>query len=135
MEILELKADKTNLEKMLDFIIENYSGYIKDKKTLYRLKVASEEALMNIINYAYQGDNGDICITFEYIEKSNYTVLSIKDKGIAFNPLKVGEPDLKTEVENREVGGLGVFMIKKLMDKVAYERKDNTNILTLTKNV
>ena len=135
MEKLRIEAKKENLNMMIDFIVDKYSEKVTDKKAINKMRVVSEEALLNIINYAYPDKNGELEICYEYDESGNFIEIRIIDEGKPFNPLEQEKPELHTAVEDRQIGGLGIYMIKQIMDKVDYERKDQQNILTLIKHI
>lgn len=135
MEKLRIEAKKENLNMMIDFIVDKYSEKVTDKKAIPKMRLVSEEALINVIDYAYPDKNGELEICYEYDESGNFIEIRIIDEGKPFNPLEHDKPDLDTAVEDREIGGLGIFMIKQIMDKVIYERKDQQNILTLIKHI
>ncbi len=103
---------------------------------LMNLNLCLEEALTNVIFYAFEEEGKyPIAITFTLSEKENVSII-LEDKGKAFNPLEeVREPDLDAKVEDRRIGGLGVFFIKQFMDKVEYTRKGNTNQLLMLKQI
>ena len=90
---------------------------------------------MNIISYAYEDDEniGEILIGYEYDKKDNYVILKMCDYGIKFNPIEEKDPDLSTDIMERDIGGLGVFLIKKISDFIEYEREKGMNILTIKK--
>ncbi len=133
MDSIIIQANKENLEKMILFIVERYAKLINDKKSVNQMRLVAEEALLNIINYAYPDEKGDIEIRYDYNQPDNIMTLNIIDNGIAFNPLCEKDPDLTVPVEDRQIGGLGIFMIKKIMDIVNYERAGDQNILSLQK--
>lgn len=102
-------------------------------KRLIQLSIALEEVVMNIINHAYApAETGKISIGFE--DQGDQVFISISDTGVAFNPLGMAAPDVKSNLMDRPIGGLGVMMVKKFMDKVAYEHCNNENTLHLTFN-
>lgn len=102
-------------------------------KRLIQLSVALEEVVVNIINHAYgQKGRGDILVGFD--DQAEAVVVSLSDTGLAFNPLEAAEPDVEMALLDRPIGGLGIMMVKKLMDEVHYERRNNENILFLTLN-
>jgi anti-sigma regulatory factor (Ser/Thr protein kinase) len=135
MEKLRIEAKKENLNMMIDFIVDKYSEKVTGKKAIHKMRLVSEEALINVIDYAYPDKNGELEIRYEYNKEDDFIEIRIIDEGKPFNPLEHDKPDLDTAVEDREIGGLGIFMIKQIMDKVIYERKDQQNILTLIKHI
>ncbi len=103
---------------------------------LMNLNLCLEEALTNIIFYAFEEEGKyPVRITFKYEKDKNVSIL-LEDEGKAFNPLEeVKAPDLDADVEERKVGGLGVFFIKQFMDIVNYQREGNTNQFLMLKQI
>jgi anti-sigma regulatory factor (Ser/Thr protein kinase) len=100
-----------------------------DATRMSGLQVAVEEAFVNICNYAYPNTTGRVSITAEAAGED--LVLEISDHGIPFNVLLLPDPDTSQDIHEREVGGLGCYLIRKLTDKASYRRKNGANILTL----
>ena len=99
-----------------------------------RLNLALEEAVTNVVMYAYPaGEEGDVDIVAALSEGS--LLFTISDKGIPFDPTKKEDADITLGVEERQIGGLGIFLVRQLMDTVEYERKDGYNILTMKKKL
>ena len=120
-----------NLETMLDFIEHSVKEVGFDAKKSNEVRLASEEVLVNVINYAYPDKQGNIEIACTADDKR--LLLEIVDWGIPFNPLLLLEPDIKSPMEKRKIGGLGIYMVRSIMDRVDYRRDEDKNILTLTK--
>jgi anti-sigma regulatory factor (Ser/Thr protein kinase) len=95
------------------------------------IELALEELLVNIISYAYPGGAGHIEVTCRP-DARNRLVVEITDSGNPFNMLAYGDPDTTAAIEERRIGGLGIFFVKQLMDEVHYRREDDRNILTIT---
>lgn len=129
------KAELAALPSMLDWIrIQLEKTGLSDVE-IRRIEIALEEGLVNIISYAYQGEVGTIEVSIDHLERE-YIEITLKDYGLPFNPLKQKrEIDPLIPVEEMEVGGLGILFMQKLMDKVEYIRQENTNILSLRKNL
>jgi len=132
------------LQIKLPAILENLTRFIEsvsdcarlkgfDAKRLTQIDLALEEALVNIINYSYPDKEGDAEIVCS-MDSDNRFVIEIRDWGVPFDIRSLDEPDLISDVSGRKVGGLGVFMIRKLMDDVEYRFEDHANILTLIVN-
>lgn len=105
----------------------------KDEGLLFKLRLAVEEAVENIVNYAYADGAG-------YLEAETHVkdgVLSIvlRDAGVPFNPLEKEDPDITLSAEDRPIGGLGIFLCKQLMDSVEYEFSNGCNKLTIRKRI
>lgn len=119
------------LNEFLDLIFEEVGV---DMEVCMSLNLAMEEAVVNVIDYAYpQGTSGSIDINVLADEDS--IVFVIMDSGIPFDPTAAKEVDTTLPLEERPIGGLGIHLIRKIMDDVSYERRDNKNILTLRKNI
>jgi len=129
-----LAAKMESLDKAVDFIIEGASRLKFSDKDISQIRLAAEEIVVNIINYAYPEKVGDIHISYR-IQDTVTLVVEITDSGIAFNPLSLSEPDINTPLDKRKIGGLGVYLVKKIMDDVSYGRKDSRNILVFTKTI
>lgn len=128
---IELDAVRNNFSSFMDFIESHLADTGLDKKETIKIMTASEEALVNIITYAYTGLHGKLKVEFQTRPGSiNITFI---DGGMAFNPLQKKDADVSLPLEERKSGGLGILMIKKLVDDVKYEYKENKNHLTITK--
>lgn len=98
------------------------------------LNLVLEELVTNIIFYGY--DDKEVHEISIQLSLDNKVIqLQIEDDGREFNPLLLAEPNIDESIENRKIGGLGIFFVRKIMDHITYERKNNNNILTLTKNI
>jgi serine/threonine-protein kinase RsbW len=95
------------------------------------IELAVEEVLVNIFNYAYPEGGGDVEMICQ-LDAPGRLVLQVADRGIAFDMLAYDDPDTTAEIENRRIGGLGIFFVKQLMDDVRYRREHDRNVLTLT---
>lgn len=98
-----------------------------------RILIAIDEIINNIANYAYAGGHGEM--TVEYGVDGDIAYVRFTDTGIAYNPLDKPDPDTTLSARERDVGGLGIFMVKKTMDNVEYERIGDQNRLTIRKNI
>ena len=136
MPVKIFEAADENLEAVNDFIHEQIKPFSCHSQTLFQIDLAVEEIFVNISHYAYSPDKGTVQIDCS-VEKTSDApaklTVSFTDSGKAFNPLAIPDPDITLSVEEREIGGLGIFLTKKYMDSVLYERRDKQNILTFTK--
>lgn len=130
MSSIQLPAKIENMELLVQFISDIARKLGFSGKRVKEIELATEEALVNIINYAYPDHSGDIKVTCTQ-DPSKALVIKIEDTGIAFDISSLKDPDISAGISDREVGGLGVFLIRKLMDKVQYHRKNKKNILEL----
>lgn len=96
------------------------------------INLALEEAVSNVMLYAYPGKSGQVLIECDKFDK---LVFTITDSGVPFDPTQQEDPDVTQSAEDRPIGGLGIFLVRQIMDDIRYERKDNKNILTLTKKL
>ncbi|MGM0509399.1 MAG: ATP-binding protein [Fusobacteriota bacterium] len=136
MEKFETKAIMDNLEDMIQFVLENVSKRVEDDKKLKnKIRLACEEVFVNIINYAYGDETGDIEIYYEDDLENNTFTIIVEDSGVEFDPFKREDPDIDLPMEERTIGGLGIFMVKNIMDDVEYKRKDGKNILKMVKGL
>jgi anti-sigma regulatory factor (Ser/Thr protein kinase) len=130
MRSIKLPAIIENLERFNDFVLECARNHAIPFRKTHKLQVAIEEALVNIFQYAYPDGPGDV--ELRCLEGPEGTlVLEIIDTGIPFDPRVVEDPDIESGIDDREVGGLGIFLIKNLVDELDYRREGNINILRL----
>ena len=130
MPIVCVDAVKENLPNVIEFVTK-LLGENADGKLVFELELICEEVFVNICNYAYGENVGKAEI--EACKLSDCIVVKFIDSGKKFNPLEITEPNIHAPLEERSIGGLGIFMTKKLSDKLLYERTDNKNILTVIK--
>ena len=103
-------------------------------KTTIQMSVAIDEIYSNIVYYAYgEESSGPATVTVIYEEEDNAVKLCFADKGIPYDPLAKEDPDITLSAEQRGIGGLGIFMVKKTMDGVEYKYENGQNILTIKK--
>ncbi len=134
MPVKTYPAKMEHFESMMSFIEEGARGQGFEGKILNKIKLAGEEILINVIKYAYAGGEGDIEISCGAAQPGGLE-LRISDSGIAFDPLEKKDPDINASVDERQIGGLGIYMTKQIMDDVRYERRGEKNVLTLVKNL
>ncbi len=104
-------------------------------KVIRQINIVIDEIFSNIANYAYEGDDGKVRIRLNILKETGEAEIIFMDKGLPFNPLETDEPDLSGDAEERTVGGLGIFVVRKTMDAVNYKYKDGINILTIRKKI
>lgn len=131
---LIIKNEVSEILRLAAFVEEIGKELNLDSKLVMNLNLILEEAVSNIINYAYpKEENRQIII--DAVKNNNSLVFTITDDGIAFDPTKVAEADISLPLEERQIGGLGIFLIKKIMDQVIYQRIDDSNVFTLKKEL
>ncbi len=131
MDHLILPAKLTNLERMFAFIRQAAVRQCFTEEQQDKIQLACEEMLVNVINYAYPGKEGDLEITLE--NKEGCLEIGIIDSGIPFDPLAHAAPNILAPMEERKIGGLGIFIMRKIMDQVHYRREGEHNVLTMVK--
>lgn len=133
MKELQLEAKIENLDTVIgsaeEFLEENGCSM----KEAMQITIAVEEIYVNIAHYAYAPETGMATVQMELIEDPKGVKFTFIDEGIPFDPLAKEDPDVDAPLEKRQIGGLGIFMVKQSMDEVHYERKDNKNIFSMTK--
>lgn len=131
MTSIKLPAMIEHLERLLGFVSEHAKDQGFTSDMLKKIELASEEALVNVFNYAYSDKHdGEVEVSCG-LDDNNRFVIEIMDSGTPFNPLSLSEPNLTEDVSDRKIGGLGIHLIKKMMDEVEYRREGNNNVLSL----
>ena len=133
----ELTVDATieNIEKVTDFVNEELEKLDCPMKAQIQIDVAIDELFGNIAHYAYNPNVGTATIRMEVVQDPMAVVLTFIDHGIPYDPLAKEDPDIKLSAEERKIGGLGIYMVKKSMDEITYEYKAGQNILRIKKNL
>ena len=134
-EQLTVDAKRENLTQVLTFIDGILESEDCDMKAMMQLDVAVEEIFINIASYAYTDSVGKAQILVTVTEDPKAVEIEFRDKGTPFDPLAKPDPDTTLSAEERQIGGLGIYMVKKSMDKVSYEYKDGQNILRIVRNI
>ena len=134
MAELTVAADDVNLESVQDFIRGQIGFSCENVKTLMQIDLAVEEIFVNIAHYAYI-DGGDVRITCDVDDNPPVLTVTFADSGKPFDPLAKPDPDVTADVEDRGIGGLGIFLTKKYMDNVVYQYRDGQNILEISKKL
>ncbi len=127
---IKIPARLEYLQKSIDLVSSCARGQGFNQKKILEIELAAEEALVNIFKYAYKGREGDVEIICGLDNNENF-ILEISDTGEPFNVLSVADPDITADISERQIGGLGVFLMKKLTESVQYRYEDNKNILSL----
>ena len=127
---IQIEAQREKLDELLDMIRIDLNLMCCPMDKQISLEICIEEIFVNIASYAYGEQTGMAFITEEVT--NNSISLCFRDKGIPYDPLAKEDPDTTLSAEEREIGGLGIFMVKTMMDSVMYEYKDGFNCLTMT---
>ena len=132
---LDIEAVEENLNKVMAFVDENLEAVGCSMKAQMQIDIAVEEVFVNICKYAYHPEKGRAVVRVEVSDDPVQVKITFIDHGKPYDPLQKDDPDVTLSAEDREIGGLGIFMVKQTMDAVEYEYKDGSNILTLVKNL
>ena len=120
---------------LTDQINEVLEGLDCPMKAQMQIDVAIDELMANIASYAYGTDKGEVTVRVDYAADTRTVSITFIDSGIAYDPSGKPDPDVTLAAEEREVGGLGIFLVKKTMDDMAYVRRDGLNVLTIFKHI
>lgn len=118
------------LNELIDIMCEEVG---LDMAMTMNINLAVEEAVVNVMSYAYPNSTGNVQVDIKANPQT--VVITLTDSGIPFDPTKKSEVDTTLSVEERPIGGLGIHLVRQIMDSIRYERSDNQNILTLEKNI
>lgn len=135
MKELKIEAAVKNIEVVTDFVNEELERLNCSPKARTQISIAIDELFGNIARYAYTPDVGNAEVRLEVEENPLSVIITFIDNGKPFNPLEQAYPDVTSSAEDREIGGLGIFLVKKTMDMVEYEYKEGQNILKIKKNL
>lgn len=131
--MLTVDAKTENVEKITQYANEILEEAGCPMKVQFQIDIAIDEVFSNIALYAYQGKEGGTADFDIKVEKSTVTLV-FSDSGIPYNPLENDEPDVTLSADDRKIGGLGIYMVRKSMDKVLYSFDNGHNVLTLVKS-
>ena len=131
---MKVAAELDNLYVVLDVLRDFAKRQRIDAEKISQLELTTEEMFVNIVHYAYPDTRGNIEIHYTLTDDHTF-VIEFSDWGIPFDPLSVPAPDLAAYVKNQTIGGLGIFLVRKLMDDVQYRRENGKNMLTLVMNL
>ena len=135
MKELTLPATIENIESVIDFVNGQLEEIKCPLKAQMQIDIAIDELFGNIAHYAYNPETGPATVRVEVTEDPIAVVITFIDRGVPYDPLKKEDPDITLSAEERAIGGLGIFMVKKTMDEISYEYKDGKNILRIKKNM
>ena len=133
-ETLTLHNDISEVPQLNDFIEAVAERLGIEPSTALQLQLAVEEAVVNVMDYAYPPDSvGEVSVATT--SDGQCLKIVITDSGIPFDPTEQEKADISLSAEERQIGGLGILLVNEIMDTVSYERKDGKNVLTLTKQL
>ncbi len=130
MDTLRQPARMENLESFRSYVIDKAASWGILDEMLFKIELVLEELLTNVIRYGYADGAGDIEVGCNRLGDTTFH-LFIRDWGNEFNPLAKEDPDLTKGIDERPIGGLGIHLVRKMVDKISYERTDDCNVLNL----
>lgn len=134
MRELVIDATVENIERVTEFVDGQLEQFGCPVKAQMQIDLAIDELFGNIAHYAYSPEVGPATVRVEVTEQPLAVVVTFIDNGVPYDPLKGEEPDITLSAEERQIGGLGIYIVKKSMDEISYEYKDGQNILKIKKN-
>ena len=135
MKELTLEAVKENITAVTMFVDEQLEALECSMKAQMQLDVAVDELFTNIASYAYPSGTGNATIRLDFDPADRMFSITFIDSGIPYNPLEKPDPDVTLSAEERSIGGLGIFLVKKTMDDMTYRYENNQNIVTIRKKI
>ena len=135
MTELTVAATVENIETVTEFVNEQLEAMDCPMKAQMQIDIAIDELFGNIAHYAYNPEIGQATVRVEVAEDPLAVVITFIDNGTPYDPLKKEDPDVTLSAEERDIGGLGIYMVKKSMDEITYEYLDGKNILKIKKNL
>lgn len=135
MKELTIDATIENIASVTAFVDRQLEQLDCPVKTQMQVDMAIDELFSNIANYAYNPEIGVATVRVEVTDDPLAVVITFIDNGVPYDPLAKADPDITLSVEEREIGGLGIYMVKKTMDDVSYEYRDGKNILRIKKKL
>ncbi|MBQ7202799.1 MAG: ATP-binding protein [Eubacterium sp.] len=135
MRIIKLPAQLDSIGKATNIMNEMLEEADCSPQVQMQLEIVLDELMSNVARYAYPSKDGDITVSIDVVENPKRVVIILADSGIPYNPLEREDPDITLSAEERKIGGLGIYIVKKYMDEITYTYQDNQNILTLVKRL
>lgn len=133
MKEITVCATVENIKTVTDFVNEQLEAFDCPIKVQMQIDIAIDELFGNIVHYAYNLSDGNVTVKVEFTENPLAVLITFIDEGIPYDPTKQTEPDITLSADERQIGGLGIYMVKKLMDEIMYEYKNGQNILSVKK--
>ena len=133
MKEIKVEARSENVSLVTEFVEEQLECMDCPMKIQMKMGIAIDELFSNIALYAYPSGDGDVTVRVEKQEEPAAVRITFIDRGVPYDPLKKEDPDVTVSAEEREIGGLGIYLVKKTMDDISYEYKDGQNVLSVLK--
>lgn len=139
-----MAGNAEQLERTVIAVLENYAmvadfvdGELEKREVPMaaeaQIDIALDEIYTNVAKYAYVEQAGEVTVRLDFSEDISEVRMTVSDAGIPYDPLKRPDPDVSLEAEARQIGGLGIYMVKKLMNEVYYEYRNGRNVLSMLK--
>ena len=135
MKELNIAATVENIGVVTDFVNEQLEALDCPMKAQMQIDIAIDELFGNIAQYSYNPEVGEAIVRIEVVEEPLSVIITFIDGGVPYDPLKAADPDTTLSAEDRALGGLGIFMVKKSMDEITYRYENGSNILSIRKNL
>lgn len=135
MKELTIDATIENIGKVTAFVDEQLEQLNCPLKAQMQIDIAIDELFGNIAHYAYNPETGPATVRVDVLQDPLSVVVTFIDNGIAYDPLAREDPNVALTAQEREIGGLGIYIVKKSMDEISYEYKDGQNILRIKKEL
>lgn len=135
MKELTVEATVESIPVITEFVDEQLEQFDCPMKAQAQIDIAIDELFSNIVHYAYNPGTGPATVRVEVVEEPLSVIITFIDQGVPYNPLAKADPDVTLSAEEREIGGLGIYIVKKNMNEITYEYKDGKNILKIRKEI
>ena len=135
MKELTIAATVENIETVTEFVNAQLELTDCPIRAQMQIDIAIDELFSNIAYYAYGTETGEVTVQFEELKEPRAVKIIFIDSGVPYNPLENEEPDTTLSAEERRIGGLGIFMVKKTMNDMSYEFKNGQNVLSIVKHI
>ncbi|MCX4322651.1 MAG: ATP-binding protein [Lachnospiraceae bacterium] len=135
MKELTVEATVESIPVITEFVDEQLEQFDCPMKAQAQIDIAIDELFSNIVHYAYNPGTGPATVRVEVVEEPLSVIITFIDQGVPYDPLAKADPDVTLSAEEREIGGLGIYIVKKNMNEITYEYKDGKNILKIRKEI
>lgn len=135
MKELTVEATVESIPVIMEFVDGQLEQFDCPMKAQAQIDIAIDELFSNIVHYAYYPGTGPATVRVEVMEEPLSVVITFIDQGVPYDPLAKADPDVTLSAEERDVGGLGIYIVKKNMNEITYEYKDGKNILRIRKEI
>ncbi len=135
MKELTVDAVLGSIPVVTEFVDEQLEQFGCPMKAQVQIDIAIDELFSNIVHYAYHPEVGPATVRVEVVDEPLSVIITFIDQGVPYDPLSKEDPDVTLSAEEREIGGLGIYIVKKNMNEITYEYKDGRNILKIRKEL